>query len=72
MQFQNFPSEKNLFLFFREEITHLTLYIAEKCFELLATKLGCFEPYVTENSVSPLLCLKYPAFNFIAGKVCLP
>ena len=44
--------------------------LPKKCFGLLATKLGCFEPYVTENSVSPLLCLKYPAFNFIAGKTC--
>ena len=44
--------------------------LPKKCFGLLATKLGCFEPYVRENSVSPLLCLKYPAFNFIAGKTC--
>ena len=44
--------------------------LPEKCFGLLPTKLGCFEPYVTENSVFSLLCLKYVAFSFIAGKTC--
>ena len=44
--------------------------LSEKCFGLLPTKLGCFEPYVTENSVFSLLCLKYVAFSFIAGKTC--
>ena len=44
--------------------------LPEKCFGLLPTKLGCFEPYVTENSVFSLLCLKYVAFSFIAGRTC--
>ena len=44
--------------------------LPEKCFGLLPTKLGCFEPYVTENSIFSLLCLKYVAFSFIAGKTC--
>ena len=44
--------------------------LPEKCFGLLPTKLGCFQPYVTENSVFSLLCLKYVAFSFIAGKTC--
>ena len=44
--------------------------LPEKCFGLLPTKLGCFEPYVTENSVFSSLCLKYVAFSFIAGKTC--
>ena len=44
--------------------------LPEKCFGLLATKLGCFEPYVTKNSVFSLLCLKYVAFSFIAGRTC--
>ena len=44
--------------------------LPEKCFGLLPTKLGCFEPYVTKNSVFSLLCLKYVAFTFIAGRTC--
>ena len=28
--------------------------LPKKCFGLLATKIGCFEPYVTKNSVFPL------------------
>ena len=44
--------------------------LPEKCFGLLATKLGCFEPYVTKNSVFSFLCLKYVAFSFIAGRTC--
>ena len=44
--------------------------LPEKCFGLLATKLGCLEPYVTKNSVFSLLCLKYVAFSFIAGRTC--
>ena len=44
--------------------------LPEKYFGLLATRLGCSEPYVTENSVFSLLCLKYAAFSFIAGKTC--
>ena len=41
-----------------------------KCFGLLASKLGCFEPHVTKNSVFSLLGLKYVAFSFIAGRTC--
>ena len=38
---------------------------------MLATKLSCFEPYVThKKSVFPFLCLKYAACSFIAGKTC--
>ena len=44
--------------------------LPEKWFGLLATKLGCFEPYVTKNGVFSLLCLKYVAFSFIAGRTC--
>ena len=44
--------------------------LPEKCFGWLPTKQGGFEPYVTENSVFSLLCLKYVAFSFIAGKTC--
>ena len=44
------PSENNVFLFFHEQTTHLTLYITGKMFSLL--------------------CLKYVAFRFIAGKTC--
>ena len=44
--------------------------LPEKCFGLLDTKLGCFEPYVTKNSIFSLLCLKYVAFSFIAGRTC--
>ena len=53
------------------DYTFDALYIwPEKCFGIFPTKLGCFEPYVTENSVFSLLCLKYVAFSFIAGKTC--
>ena len=44
--------------------------LPEKCFGLLATKLGCFEPHVTKYSVFSLLCLKYVAFSFLAGRTC--
>ena len=47
-----------------------SLYFFKKCFGLLPTKLGCFEPYVTKNILFSSLCLKYVAFSFIAGKTC--
>ena len=47
--FQNLLSEKNLFLCFCNQTTLLML--PKKCCGSLATKLGCFEPHVTKNSV---------------------
>ena len=45
--------------------------LPEKCFGLLATKLGCFEPYVTKKRrFFSLLCLKYVAFSFVARRTC--
>ena len=41
-----------------------------KCFSLLATTPGCFEPYLTKNSVFSFLCLKYVARSFMAGRTC--
>ena len=42
--------------------------LPEKCFGWLPTKQGCFEPYVTENSVFSLLCFKYVAFSLLQEK----
>ena len=44
--------------------------LRKECFGLLATILSCFKPYVTKKSVFSLLCLKYAACSFIAGKTC--
>ena len=53
-----------------EDYTLDALYYRKNVFGLLATKLGCFEPYVTKHSIFSLLCLKYVAFSFIAGRKC--
>ena len=37
---------------------------------MLATKLSCFEPHVTQKKRFAFLCLKYAACSFIVGKIC--
>ena len=41
----------------------------KKSFGLLLIKWGCFQPYVTKNSVFAFLSLEHAAFSFIAGKI---
>ena len=68
MLFQNPRSENTLSSSFVSKLHIWRSILPEKCFGLLPTKVGCFEPYVTKNSVFSPLCLKYVAFSFIAGK----
>ena len=44
--------------------------LPKECYGLLATKLSCFEPHVTQKKRFAFLCLKYAACSFIVGKIC--
>ena len=69
--FGHFVKKKTAISFFVALILSLVLIVAKIRFCLLATKLLCFELYITKKSVFPFSLLKHVGLSFIAQKTCL-